>query len=240
MTTPSSAFGQDDLNDVFLRAFKDCTKGIVNSLLTDANDPATVTAIQIIVAQLNYDYSRLVYVVDSIQDRVYRDAQWADAAVAVYDMIAMSIDPYFSHPSLPLRGPLLVQHQLMKALQVQFTLMMAADTWSSGFTFFLAQLCQSKDSIGQLTPGIMLHIISEMIDSTQLFNDSNLDSLFEVINAAGPILDAQALEVVNDFGRKLQRLQERVRERGNVVSMAVFGLMRLRELGWNVKPNENT
>jgi hypothetical protein len=43
-------------------------------------------------------------------------------------------------------------------------------------------------------------------------------------------LDAQAPEVVKEFGRKIQRLQELVRGRGNVVGMAVFGLVRLREL----------
>jgi hypothetical protein len=239
MTTLSSVFGLDDLNDIFLRSFKDCTQGIVNSLSTDANDPATATAIQTILAQLNYDYNRLVYVVDIIQDRIYRDALWASAAVAVYDMIAMSIDPYISHPNLPLRGPLLTQHQLMMTLQAQFTSMMAADIWSSGFTYFIKQLCQSKDSIGRLTPGIMLHIMSGMVDSAHLFSDGNLDLLFEIINAAGPVLDAQASDVVNEFGGKIRRLQDLVRGRGNVVGMAVFGLVRLRELGWNVTVNES-
>ena len=235
MTTLSSAFGQDDLNDIFLRAFKDFTKGIVHSLSTNANDTGTATAVQTIVAQLNCDYSRLIYLVDVIQDRIYRDVQWASTAVAVYDMLATSIDPYFSHPSLPLRGPFLIQHQLMKALQAQFTAMVEVQVWSAGFTYFLAQLCQSKDSIGRLTPGIMLHIIFGMVDSAYLFSDSNLDLLFEIINAAGPVLDAQAPEVVNEFGRKIQRLQELVRGRGNVFGMAVFGLVRLRELGWNVE-----
>jgi hypothetical protein len=175
MVTSSSAVGQDDLNDVFLRAFKDCTKDFINSLPTDANDLGIGTAVQTIVAQLNYDYSRLVYVINFIQDRIYRDGQWASSAIAVYDMLAASIDPYFSHPSLPLRGPFLIQHQLMKALQAQFTAMMAEKIWSAGFTYFLAQLCQSKESIGQLTPGIMLHIVSGMVDSAHLLSDGNLD-----------------------------------------------------------------
>ncbi|KAF2621755.1 hypothetical protein BU25DRAFT_353757 [Macroventuria anomochaeta] len=230
MAQPS--FDQTDLNDIFLRAFKDCTTGIINSLSTDANDPATATAVQTILAQLNYDYNRLVYVIDIIQSRVYRDPAWGDAAVAVYDMIATSIDSYFSHPSLPIRGPLLVQHHLMKVLQAQFRSMMAADTWSSGLTLFLAQLCRTEDSIGRLTPGIMLHILSGMVESSRLFGGDNLDLLFEIISSAGPVLDTQALDVVNSFGEKLQLLQERVKDRGNVSVMAVFGLMRLRELGW--------
>ncbi|KAJ4370258.1 hypothetical protein N0V86_008995 [Didymella sp. IMI 355093] len=239
MTTPSSVFGHDNLNDIFLRTFKDCTQGIINSLSTDANDPATAIAIQAILAQLNHDYNRLVSVVDIIQDRIYRDAPWASAAVVVYDLVAMFIDSYISHPNLPLRGPLLIQHQLMKALQAQFTSMVTADSWSSGFTYFLKQLCQSKDSIRRLTPGIMLHIMSGMVDSAHLFSDGNLDLLFEIINAAGPVSDTQASDVVNEFGGKIQRLQNLVRGRGNVVGMAVFGLVRLRELGWNVTVNES-
>lgn len=57
----------------------------------------------------------------------------------------------------------------------------------------------------------MLHIISGMTDSAHLFDDNNLDLLFEVINAAGPVLDVQALEVVAESGRKIQRLQELAR-----------------------------
>lgn len=57
----------------------------------------------------------------------------------------------------------------------------------------------------------MLHIISGMTDSSYLFDGNNLDLLFEIINAAGPVLDVQALEVVTEFGRKIQRLQELAR-----------------------------
>ena len=230
-----SILDRDNLNDIFLRAFQDCTKGIIDSLSTGVNDPAIATTIQTIVVQLNYDYNRLIYVVDIIQARVYRDAMWVDTAITVYDLIATFIDPYFPHPSLPVRGPLLVQHQLMKALQAQFTVMLQDDEWSAGFVHFLGQLGTSSNSIGALTPGIVLHILTGMIDSTNIFGGQNFDLLFDFVIAVGPFLDTQALDVVNQFGEKLQLLQERVKSRGSVLSVAVFGLLKLRESGWRAE-----
>ena len=224
-----------DINNIFLRAFKDCASGIINDLSTEANDPATVTAVQTIVSQLNFNFARLSFVIDAIQDRVYYDPTWTEAAVSVYDTLATFIDPAFVHPDFSIQGALLVQHQLMKVLQAQFTSMVAADTWSPGFTNFLAQLCRTDDSIGNLTPGIMLHIVSGMVESGKLFNGGNLDLLFEVVCAAGPVLDSQALGIVNGLSNRLQRLQERVNERGQVMSMAVFGLLELRKMGWSSK-----
>lgn len=136
MARPSSAFGQDNLNHSFLRALLDCTKGIVNSLSANANNLGTATAIQITITQLIHDYSCLISIVDIIQDRVYHEAQWASAAVAAYDLLAMSIVPYFQYPSLPLRGPFLIQRQITKALQAQFTAIVAVQVWSDGFTHF--------------------------------------------------------------------------------------------------------
>lgn len=232
MTEPPPGFGQTDLNEIFLRAFKDCTTSIINSLSNDANETATATAIQTIIAQLNYDYARLAYVVDVIQARVYADSAWVGAAVAVYDMMAIFIDPTFTHPELPIRGPFLIQHQLMRALQAQFAQMLSKEAWSIGFVQFLGQLCRAKDHIGALTPSIVLHILTGMVDSGSLFLDRNLDLLFDFVIAVGPILDTQALDVVDAFSVKLQALQEHMSGKGTVALLAVLGLMRLRESGW--------
>lgn len=78
----------------------------------------------------------------------------------------------------------------------------------------------------------MLQVISSIFGSAYLFKDGNLDLLFEITNAAGPVLYAQALKVANESGRKNQRPQELVKCRGNVVGMVIFGSVRLRELGW--------
>jgi hypothetical protein len=84
-------------------------------------------------------------------------------------------------------------------LQAQSTAIVPFRVWSAGFTYFLAQLFQSKDSIGRLTPVIMLQVISSIFGSAYLFKDGNLDLLFEITNAAGPVLYAQALEVANEL-----------------------------------------
>lgn len=238
MTQP--LFDQTDLNDVFLRAFKDCATGIINSLSTDAKDPAIANAVQTIVAQLNYDYSRFAYVIDVIQSRVYRDTAWVDAAIAAYNTLAMSIDPVLIHPVLQIRGPLLVQHQLMKVLQAQFTEMMAAGTWSHGFILFLGQLGATRDSIGSLTPGVALHILAGMIDSQNLFGEQNLDLLLGFVMTVGPFLDAQALSVVDGFGERLRRLQDRIKDKGSVINLAFYGLLKLRESGWGVNATDDS
>ncbi|KAF9692914.1 hypothetical protein EKO04_009022 [Ascochyta lentis] len=208
------SFDQTDLNHIFLCAFKDCATSIIDGLSTDANDPATTIAIQTIVEQINYDHNRFAYVLDIIQARIYRDSLWAGAAVAVLDLIATFIDPAFVHPVLQIRGPSLVQYQLMRVLQARFTEMMMADVWSHGFILFIGQLGAARDSIGSLTPGIALHILTSMIDSRHLFSGQNLDMLFDFVIAVGPFLDNQTWDIVDGFGGKLQVLQERVKCEG--------------------------
>lgn len=75
----------------------------------------------------------------------------------------------------------------------------------------------------------MLHVMSGMVDLAHSLNDSNLVLLFEIINIAGPVSDTQAPVVVNESGRKIQRLQEIMRSRGEILGMAVLGLIKVEE-----------
>jgi predicted DNA-binding ribbon-helix-helix protein len=227
-----SAYDQSALDEFFFRAFKECATGIINNLSPDANEPANATAIQVVTAQLNYDIARLVYVIDAIQARVHRQPAWVNAAVAVYDMMATSIDPAFTHPTQPIRGAFLVQHQLMRALQAQFTGMMRAQTWSVGFVQFLGQLYMAKDSIGNLTSGIVLHILRDMVDSENLFLGGNLDLYLDFVITVGPLLDTQTAEVKAAVDEIMSKLQERVSNEASATRLAFFGLMKLRESGW--------
>ncbi len=227
-----AAFGLDDLNEIFLQTFKDWSTNIINTTPPSKDAPETAFGIRTIAAQLNNDQARLVHVVDTIQERACLDPHFIDAAVAVYDLLAMFIDPNFPHASLPIKGPMLVQYHLMRRLQAQFTRMLQEDNWSEGLVRLLGRLCQEQDSIGALTPGIALQVLGGLVESPKFLVGGNFELLLDFVVVAGPFLDAQALEVVNDFGGMLQVLQKRVGDYGSVVRLAVFGLVRLREEGW--------
>jgi hypothetical protein len=67
------AFDKDRATEIFFRAFKDYVNNIIRDLLNDISKPEAIGAIHTITQQLNGDYSRLVFVNESIQARIWED-----------------------------------------------------------------------------------------------------------------------------------------------------------------------
>jgi hypothetical protein len=185
-------FSKDKTAEIFFRAFKDYTDNIVNDLPNDSGKPQVTYAIRILAQQLNGDHTRLIYVNDVIQRRIWADDVWAaSAAVDVYEMLAIAIDPGFSSPKAPMLGAYLVRNELMKSCQTQFQHMMTSTDWSCGFINFLSQLC-TTGKITSMTPGIVLYILDGMLTSASLtVNNDNFELLAAFLMQAGPYLDGQ-------------------------------------------------
>ncbi|KAF2029224.1 hypothetical protein EK21DRAFT_31857, partial [Setomelanomma holmii] len=220
--------------EIFLRAFKDCANNIISSLPNDVNTPEATRAIQTIAQQLNGDYARLIYVVDSIQARIAEDEMWAaSAAIDVYEHLTRTVDPNLSAPSLPMRGPYLVRNELMKACQAQFQHMMGQPIWNRGFVRFLGQLC-TTGRITSTTPGIICHVLDGMLSSKVLTTGDKFDMLVSFLLRAGPCLDGQA-KMGEHLTARMQQLQERAKMFKVSERLAVYGLVQLRERGWRVE-----
>jgi hypothetical protein len=85
------AFDKDRATELFFRAFKDCVNNIIRDLPNDASRPEAIHAIHTITQQLNGDCSRLVFVNESIQARIWEDEAWAaSASVDIYELLAAS------------------------------------------------------------------------------------------------------------------------------------------------------
>jgi hypothetical protein len=229
---------QDQAAEIFFRAFKDCASNIINDLPQDAdpNNPNVMHAILTIAAQLNHDFARLQYVIEVIQSRIQREAAWATTtAVKIYELLAMSIDPQLSHPSEQLqavKGAFLVRDEMMRMCQAQFELMIMGPQWSCGLMGFLGQLC-SVGSITSSTPRIVLHILASLVASTFLNNNGNFDMLAGFILHAGPFLDNKP-GYEQHLTAMLQQLDERARTLSTSERLAVYGILRLREKGWQL------
>ncbi|KAG9204336.1 hypothetical protein G6514_001410 [Epicoccum nigrum] len=237
MAQSSSASSQDNLGQVFFEAFQLYTSGIINNLPSNNAEAAKATAVEIIVPQLNSDYNRLIYIVDTIQARVKRDVVWIDSAISIYDGIASSIDPFFSAPGLPAdrRGCALVQHYLMTSVYADFTKTMTERFWNVGLIHFLGRLGASRESIGALTTNIARYIMGRMMLSERLFDGQNLGLCLDYIVHVGPFLDSEAAGAVNEFGGMLLQLRERVKMGGTVGNMAVCWLFKMRGDGWRAQ-----
>lgn len=93
-------------NEIFFRAFQDGVHSIVRNLENDITKREASQAIQRISQQLNGDYSRLTYLNDVIQVRVWEDETWAiSVAGNVYELLAKSLDLNLTITNLPRRGP---------------------------------------------------------------------------------------------------------------------------------------
>ncbi|KAF2822011.1 hypothetical protein CC86DRAFT_251604, partial [Ophiobolus disseminans] len=221
-------------NNIFLRAFEDCVKSIIRNLPTDVTKREAAQAIQTIAQQLNGDYSRLAYVNEVIQARIWEDEIWAvGAAVDVYEMLARAIDPNLSIPDLPMRGPYLVRNELMRSCQSQFQRMMTEADWSRRLTSFLGQLC-TVGNITSTTPGIALHVLDSLVSSLFLNPNDNFDHLVGFLMHAGPYPDGQP-QLQTHLAAQLLQLQDRAQELKVSSRLAVHGSVQLRERGWRTE-----
>lgn len=110
--------------------------------------------------------------------------------------------------------------------------MMTSTYWSAGLVHFLAQLSASRESIGALTPRIILRILTGMVQSMNLCEGQNLDLCLNFIMTVGPFLESKELDFVDQFGEILRNLKEQVNGKGTASTMAVCWLLMLRERGW--------
>ncbi|KAF1918532.1 hypothetical protein BDU57DRAFT_495542 [Ampelomyces quisqualis] len=229
----------DSAADIFFRAFKDCVDNIIYTLQNDINNPETTSSIHAIAQQLNGDYTRLTYVNDVIQARIWQDETWApSAAVEVYRVLATEVSPELSAPGLPMKGAYLVRYELMKTCQRQFERTMAEPTWNYGFINFLGQLC-TFDKMTSTTTGIVLHILDNMVSSNALTTGDNFDLLMRFLMLAGPFLDNQP-QGWEHLSVRMGQLQERIRSCKVSVWLAVQGVMRLRGHDWQTEEEEGT
>ncbi|KAF3010022.1 hypothetical protein E8E13_011444 [Curvularia kusanoi] len=226
-----STSAQDATNAFFKRSLQLYNDHVVNTLSTDPNDPAATQTVQTLIAQLNYNYQALDHLINAIQARIYRDVNWVNAALAIYNKLSATIPPNFSAPGTDMKGACLVQHFMMKALQTQFDATMAQSLWSVGLVAFLGRLGASRQILGSLTPGIAFHILDEMVKSERLFSGQNFDICLDFILLVGSFLDAGHVEL---FSHRLQHLQDRATGRSTVAWMAVCWLLRLRKFDWSV------
>jgi hypothetical protein len=228
--------------DIFLSAFKNCVNHIIKSLPADtttyASNAATTNAIQIIAAQMNGDFTRLQYVIEVLQARICVDSVWASGmAVKVYELLATSINPNFSHPDPQmsvLKGAVLVRDQMIRACQTEFTKTMTAESgWSRGLIVFLGQMC-TVGNITSTTPKIVLHVLDCMLASPKLTDGEHFDIFLDIMLRAGPFLDSlQGCPQL--LTTRLQKLQECTKEMSITVGMAVYGVLQLREKGWQIE-----
>ncbi|KAF1835567.1 hypothetical protein BDW02DRAFT_638511 [Decorospora gaudefroyi] len=224
--------------DIFLAAFKNCVENIIKALPPNASPSDTITAnaIRIIGTQLNGDFMRLQYVIEVVQARICEDPAWASGtAVTVYELLAASIDPNFSHPSIEMsaiKGAILVRDQMVRAGQMQFQHTMTAEAgWNRGLVAFLGQQC-TVGSITSTTPRIALHFLDCMLTSGSLENNSdNFDVFLGFVMCAGPFLDSFA-GFKEQLTVRMQKLQECAKALRTTHWLAVYGLLQLREKGW--------
>jgi hypothetical protein len=227
------AFDKDRATELFFRAFKDCVNNIIRDLPNDASRPEAIHAIHTITQQLNGDCSRLVFVNESIQARIWEDEAWAaSASVDIYELLAATIDPQFIDSRLPMKGAYLVRNELMKMCQARFQQMVGSSHWNRGFLIFLGQLC-TTGKITSTTPGIVLNILDNMIPSTSLTVDDNFDLLMGFLMLAGPYLDGQE-QLREHLKTRLQHLQQRGQSFKISWWLAIQGYIQLRERGWSV------
>lgn len=222
---------RDSAADIFFRAFKDCVNGIVYTLQNDVSNIETAQSVHTIAEQFNGDYTRLKYVNDVIQARIWQDESWAPrAAVGVYEMLAAAISPELSAPGLPMKGAHLVRYELMKICQAQFERMMAEPEWNRGLMNFLGQLC-TADRITSTTTGIVLHVLDNLFPSPALTTGDNFDTLMDFLMLAGPFLDNRS-QGQEQLSIRIKQLQERVQSCKVSAWLAVQGVVWLRSHGW--------
>ncbi|KAF1937150.1 hypothetical protein EJ02DRAFT_63736 [Clathrospora elynae] len=230
-------------SDIFFRTFKDCINDLVQGISVDTNssDPATTNAVHVISKQLHGNFGRLQYAIKVIQARLCEDAVWATStAVTVYELLAMSIDPAFPHPDPQMpadfSGAIVVRDQLMRACQAQFQQTMAMREWSRGLITFLGQLCTIGNTTST-TPGVVLHIIDGMMTSTSLTTGENFDIFVGFMMRAGPFFDSH-VGIQEHLTARMERLKDRARGLGMTESLAIYGILQLRQKGWRVDEME--
>ncbi|KAL7778221.1 hypothetical protein CFE70_004898 [Pyrenophora teres f. teres 0-1] len=228
-------------SDLFFGVFKNCVDNIIKALPPnmDPTDATATSAIRIIASQINHDHKRLQHVVQTIQARIFEDAVWASStAVNVYELLAASIDPQISHPDIQMTtitGSLLVRHQMMRACQVQFHQTITTSNWSRGLVAFLGQTC----TVGNMTstaPKITLDIIGCMLGSESLTKDENFDIFVGFFMRAGPFLDG--LGYRDELTVRVEKLVELSKSLRTTEWLAIYGLLQLREKGWQMEEED--
>ncbi|CAA9961520.1 hypothetical protein PTMSG1_04904 [Pyrenophora teres f. maculata] len=228
-------------SDLFFGVFKNCVDNIIKALPPnmDPTDATATGAIRIIASQINLDHKRLQHVVQTIQARIFEDAVWASStAVNVYELLAASIDPQISHPDIQMTtitGSLLVRDQMMRACQAQFHQTITTSNWSRGLVAFLGQTC----TVGNMTstaPKITLDIIGCMLGSDSLTKDENFDIFVGFFMRAGPFLDG--LGYRDELTVRVEKLVELSKSLRTTEWLAIYGLLQLREKGWQMEEED--
>jgi len=224
-------------SDLFLSTFKNCVANIIKTLPSngDPTDAITTNAIKVIASHLNGEYERLEYVIWTIQARICEDVAWASGtAVSVYELLAASIDPKFSHKNLQLpalTGSMLVRDQMMRACQAQFHQTMTKSSWSRGLIAFLGQTC-AVGKMTSTTPNIALDIVDHMLGSISLAKKDNFDIFLGFFMRAGPFLDD--LGYRDKLSARVKKLVEIAKTLGTTEWLAVYGLLQMREKNWHI------
>ena len=241
MAQNTSVANQDDIAEIFFKAFLEYTKGVIDSLPPQKNENLITMAAEVIVAQIMSDHNRLLSIIDMIQARVKEDVVWMDSAISLYNGIALFINGSFSGPGLPAhtRGHLVVQHYLVHSIQKDFNEEMKELLWNVGLIHFIGRLGAERESIGQLTPQILFYVLTRMMVSDNLFVGENLGLCFDYIVHVGPYLDSEASGAKDEFTGMLMQLRERVKMLGgSVARMAMRWMFKLREDGWRAQQDE--
>jgi hypothetical protein len=240
MAQSNISSNQDDVGRIFLEAFQVYTNNLINSLPQQKDEIAIAIAVESLLAQINTDHNRLIFVIDTIQVRVKRDVAWVDFAISIYDGIALFIDLTFSGPGLPAekRGSWVVQHYLLQSIQDDFNREMTMLLWNVGLIHFIGRLGASRNSIGALTSPVIFHVLGRMMLSEELFNGENLGLCLDYIVHVGPFMDSEAAGAKDEFTGMLMQLRERVKSGGTVTNMAMRWVLKLREDGWRAQQVE--
>ncbi|KAH3913691.1 hypothetical protein HBI56_080270 [Parastagonospora nodorum] len=152
-------------------------------------------------------------------------------------MLATTIDPELSAPHLPLSGALLVLNEMTSMCQAEFQRMVSEPNWNRGLLNFLGQLC-TMGKITSTTPGIVLHILDNLILSASLADHENFDHLMSFLMHAGPYLDSHAQHRTR-LTVRLQQLRQRLQSLSVSSWLAIEVLLYLRARGWQKEASQD-
>jgi hypothetical protein len=108
--------------------------------------------------------------------------------------------------------------------------------WSRGLLVYLGQMC-TVGRITSTTPRIALHVLDCMLASHGLNSSANFDIFLDYLMRAGPFLDGLG-EFQCNLMERMVKLQERTKAMSMTVGLAVYGVLQLREKGWQMEEAE--
>ncbi|KAH3975656.1 hypothetical protein HBH98_102010 [Parastagonospora nodorum] len=152
-------------------------------------------------------------------------------------MLATTIDPELSAPHLPLSGALLVLNEMTSMCQAEFQRMVSEPNWNRRLLNFLGQLC-TMGKITSTTPGIVLHILDNLILCASLADHENFDHLMSFLMHAGPYLDSHAQHRTR-LAVRLQQLRQRLQSLSVSSWLAIEVLLYLRARGWQKEASQD-